>query len=254
MRPSASCAAQLDAHQRAAGGGGLPRRDDRGGAEAGRGPRRRPGAGLVGPARDGAGPGLQQGDLAAAQLEARALAGLEVGVAAPRREVDLGRRALPGRGLLGGARHGGEGGGQQQGKGEDRETSEHRSTITRKVPHVSGVTSPAGGRARRSRRIGPLALDLPGDPEAPRHRDARDPRLRPAHPGPGRHLRVWADRAVGAARRARALGGQLRRAPPLARRHRPRGRLHPQRHRHRRQDPRQGPPSRACTGTPSPPR
>ncbi len=110
----------------------------------------------------------------------------------------------------------------------------------------SGLDRAAPGRVAPIRWL--------GDHPALRHRDARDPRLRPPRGGQGRDLPVRAHGAVRAARRARPLGGQLRRAAPVAEVARLRRHLHPQRHRHRRQDPAQGRPSRAAPGTTSPTR
>ena len=62
----------------------------------------------------------------------------------------------------------------------------------------------------------------------------------PLRAGGRRRLRLRAHRAGRAAHRAHPLGGHLRRPAPLADRGRPRRHLRPQRHRHRRQDPRQG--------------
>ena len=111
--------------------------------------------------------------------------------------------------------------------------------------HISGPRDGVSTMLRvgllphRARR-GPSPIRWAGDSPALRHRDARDPRLRPPRGGQGRDLPVRPDGAVRAARRARPVGGELRRAAALAGRPRLRRDVHPQHHRHRRQDPDQG--------------
>ena len=163
-----------------AGGDGLPRGDERGGAEAGARPRRRPAAGLVGAAVQPSGTGLLEQQRALRGPDAPHRAGAPVAALAPRGVLDA--RGGP---ALGGRRHaglGGRGSGhrceraheQREGRdGEERASYAgrgHPTTLTR-----SDLMCPRSHSVRSNRCGAAAPLDLPGESEAPRHGDPRSP-------------------------------------------------------------------------------
>ncbi len=239
-------------------------------------PRRGPAADVVPGAADpataaGGRPARSEPRLLPRATAARGPGGAADAAAAPvagrRSRMAAAPRRRPSDGVPRPRRRGGDGA-----EGEARGGTAECARVTHRIEVRTGVRPlfpnlPTGGRSgrlgdagrcRASRgravetdlraRIGtrgrrPLALAGDTDTPAPRrtaalrHRDPAGPRLRPARGGQGRGLPVRPDGAVRAARRARPVGGQLRRAASLADPPGLRGDVHPQHHRHRRQDP-----------------